>query len=44
MKPGRLWTWAGYALVLLLLAVGFRAYLSPSMLLNWETFMTMCGF
>lgn len=26
------------------LSVGFLAYLSPSMRLNWETIASMCGF
>jgi hypothetical protein len=26
------------------LCVGFLAYLSPSMRLNWETIASMCGF
>ena len=33
-----------WAIVLIVMAVGFLGYLNPSLRLNWETVATMCGF
>jgi len=40
----RAWRWAIYLGVAGLLALGFWGYLSPSIALNWETLVALCGF
>jgi EamA domain-containing membrane protein RarD len=34
----------GVAALLGALCIGFLGYLTPSMLINWETIASMCGF
>ena len=34
----------GGGVLLVVLAIGFLGYLTPSMRINWETIATMCGF
>jgi len=43
-RGARAWRWAGWALVGVVLALSFLAYLSPEMQLQWETLAALCGF
>lgn len=39
----RRWRLAGYFLLVVLLGAGFAAYQHPSVILQWETLMALCG-
>jgi len=43
-RPSRIWRVAGLTLLGVVLALSFLAYLSPDMLLRWESLATLCGF
>jgi len=38
------WCWTVCLSIAGLLALGFWGYLSPSIALNWETLVALCGF
>lgn len=38
------WRWTTYIAIAVLLALGFWAYQSPAMRINWETVAALCGF
>jgi len=39
----RRWRLAGYFLLVAVLGAGFAAYQHPSVILQWETLMALCG-
>jgi len=43
-RPSRVWRAAGLTLLGVVLALSFLAYLSPDMLLQWESLAALCGF
>jgi len=43
-RSSRVWRLTGLALLGLVLALSFLAYLSPDMQLQWETLAALCGF
>jgi len=38
------WRWTIYLGVAGLLTLGFWGYLSPSIVLSWDTLLALCGF
>ena len=44
LQLSRGWRWTIYIGVAVLLGVGFWGYLSPTLVLSWETLVALCGF
>ncbi|MYZ45438.1 hypothetical protein EYW45_20860 [Achromobacter sp. KS-M25] len=38
------WRWTTYVAITAVLMLGFWAYQSPEMRINWETVAALCGF
>lgn len=41
---GRVWRVLGWVTIVLVLGLAFWGYLTPSMMVNWESLAAMCGF
>jgi len=44
VRPSRFWRALGLTLLGMVLILSFLAYLSPDMLLQWDTLAALCGF